>query len=152
MHEFLGQFIDLKRGDLLNGRGDKIGEHDGAALYTIGQRHGFSISAGKAAGPYYVSAVDTKRNTVEVSSDRRTLEHTKCEVTDLHWIAGDEKHFDAVPRYHGKSVHAHLEGEKNTTYVTFDHPLPLTPGQSLVFYDRDRCLGGAVIQRVGDQR
>src|SRR5262249_18389975 len=66
MPEFLGRFIKLEKGQLVDENNAPVGVHDGAALYTIGQRHGFHLAQNAAAGPYYVTSIDVAANTVHV--------------------------------------------------------------------------------------
>lgn len=144
MHEFLSRFIDLKKGALLNENGVHIGEHGGAALYTIGQRHGFHLSPGAKSGPYYVTDIDTAHNIVRVSNNRAISEHKNATLTDVHWIHGPLADVEAVARYHAKPIKAHIS-ENN---AAFSSGTVLTPGQSLVFYRDNECVGGAVIHSV----
>ena len=147
MHEFLSRFISLERGKLQDISGREIGEHDGAALYTTGQRHGFHLAADAPEGPYYVVSVDTNTNIVVVSKERAATERERVDVIDVHWIHAPVDECDVVPRYHAPSVRAHVDSAS----VTFMKPLQATPGQSLVFYERAECLGGAIIQPIQDQ-
>jgi tRNA-specific 2-thiouridylase len=144
IEEFLSRFMPLSRGALLDISGRTLGSHNGAALYTIGQRHGFHLSAEIPSGPYYVTKIDTEKNIVFVTRERSAIEHKIATLEDLHWINADAACVDAVPRYHAKPVPAQI---KNNT-ATFDMPLQLTPGQSLVFYKDEECLGGALIHSV----
>jgi tRNA-specific 2-thiouridylase len=144
MHEFLGRFITLKRGKLIDSAGKEIGEHDGAALYTIGQRHGFHLSSVSPEGPYYVTDIQTEKNLVRVSRKRAVTEHTKAKLADIHWIENAAVQVDAVARYHAKPVRAKIDNDT----ASFESAVQLTPGQSLVFYEDDHCLGGALIHSV----
>jgi len=144
MHEFLSRFITLKKGILLDDSGNKIGEHDGAALYTIGQRHGFRIASDAPEGPYYVTGTDTKRNIVHVSKNRTESQHQSATLEDLHWIGNAYQNVEAAARYHAKTVQAKLDDK----VASFGSSIQLTPGQSLVFYKGEECLGGAVIHSV----
>lgn len=144
MSEFLSRFITLKKGMLLNDARAVVGEHDGAALYTIGQRHGFHLFPEASAGPYYVTEINTEKNIVHVSKERRASEHSKATLTYMHWIRESQINVEAVPRYHAKSIGAQI----SDTEVTFSRSTLITPGQSLVFYDGEKCLGGAVIHSI----
>jgi tRNA-specific 2-thiouridylase len=148
MQEFLGRFISLTPGKLLGEGGTILGTHDGAALFTIGQRHGFRLASSAPAGPYYVVAVDAAANTVTVSKTKQDTMHRNAALTDVHWINESVSVVDAVARYHGAPVRAEISGSLDAYRVEFVEPLQLTRGQSLVFYKGDECLGGGIIQSV----
>ncbi len=142
--EFLARFITLKKGQLVDENGKVIGEHDGAALYTLGQRHGYRLLPDAPPGPYYVTTINSERNEVHVSKTKKNTEHAKATIDDLHWIGEPRSDVEVAARYHGKSV----RGRIDDSLVTLKEPTLLTPGQSLVFYDGEECLGGAVIHSV----
>ncbi|MDP3646200.1 MAG: tRNA 2-thiouridine(34) synthase MnmA [bacterium] len=149
MTEFLARFIPLKSGPVLDEVSPRriVGEHEGAALYTIGQRHGFKIF--KSGEPYYVTRIDVAANTIFVSHRREDGAVRSACVGRMHWI--DEKQkmpatAHAQCRYREESVPVTLAQESNTLRVTFQTPHIAAPGQSLVIYNRDRCLGGGAIQ------
>jgi len=146
MQEFLSRFIALKKGVLVNESSEHIGEHDGAMLYTIGQRHGFRLLPIAGDGPYYVIGIDTKKNIVRVSRNVAVSKHAGAMLSDIHWINEplDEDMLTAAPRYHAKEVPVKIVGNK----VYFAEPVQLTPGQSLVFYRGEECLGGGIIHTV----
>lgn len=150
MRDFLKRFIPVEQGDVLDESGRKIGVHDGAALYTIGQRHGFSVSGKASASPHYVVYIDASANTITASPDKMRAALTTIVVRNVHWIGevpATPARFLAQARYHEKEfpVTVAREGERAT--LTFDEPHVVSPGQSIVFYDGDRCVGGAVITK-----
>lgn len=146
MQEFLARFISLQKGTVVDERRLAVGEHYGAALYTIGQRHGFHLLPEASSGPYYVTGIDTITNTVHVSKKREISMHKKATLTDMHWIQEHVESASAVVRYHAVPVQTNIYD--NT--AVFDSPTQLTPGQSLVFYSGSVCLGGAIIHSVLD--
>ena len=148
MHEFLGRFLQIVRGALVNESGAQVGEHDGAALYTIGQRHGFRLARSAPSGPYFVTHIDTAKNTVTVAKERRQTECTHVKLSDVHWIRESAAEIEALPRYHGQPVKARITGGLDGYSAELESPAACTPGQSLVFYDGETCLGGAVIQSL----
>ncbi len=143
--EFLSRYIPLARGHVLNESGEVIGEHDGAALYTIGQRHGFRTRH-PTSTPLYIVAVDAKSNTVTVSHEIKRAEREHTELTDMHWIASvfDGQEVLAQARYREAPISARVEG----TRIHFSEPHLVTPGQSVVLYAGDTCLGGGIVAGI----
>ncbi len=143
MKEFLSRFITLEQGDVVDETGVSIGKHDGAALYTVGERHGF-LSSGPRA--HYVIGIDVVQNIVRVSSDRARAARNSIQVSDLHWInAAPDMPVSAQGqgRYRERPFHATLS---SAGVASFDEPHIVAPGQSLVLYDDEICLGGGVMQ------
>ena len=153
MRDFLGRFIPLSVGPVVDQSGAIIGEHDGAALFTIGQRHGFSIFPGTTSEPLYVTHIDAAANTVRVSARRKDASVLRVELNDVHWIGRMPSlpyTVAAQSRYHEKPVSATLSRDGERLTATFAEPHLASPGQSLVFYmqgraDADVCLGGGII-------
>lgn len=148
MSEFLGRYIDVKAGEVLDVSGKIIGMHEGALLYTRGQRHGFTIS-GEARRPHYVTKIDTLENTITVSEDRDDATSRRMALRDIHWIGTPEilpVSLAVQVRYRDDAVPATLSVEGDSTIVAFETPQIASPGQSLVFYRGDECLGGAVME------
>lgn len=145
MKDFLKRYIELEKGPVLDERGSVIGEHDGAALYTIGERHGFTV-AGSAV--HYVTGIDVERNVVRVSTEKADAERTSVSISDVHWIAAEavSRQLDAQARYREKPFKLVLENTNGDLRADFAEPHVAAPGQSLVFYDGDRCLGGGKIR------
>ena len=149
MKDFLSRYIALERGPVVDETGKHIGSHDGVALYTIGQRHGFDIE-GKfaAAGPHYVIDIDVSTNTLTVSLERATAARAEACITDVHWIGTRESttfKADVQTRYHESPVRAIVHPRADTVTIEFSEPHIASPGQSLVIYHGDTCLGGGVI-------
>lgn len=149
MKNFLSRYITLESGPVLDREGTTIGTHDGAALYTIGQRHGFT--AEHAVGdtvPHYVIAVDVSSNTIRVSPRREDATRKEVSVSAMHWIG----EVPALPqkahtqtRYREEPHGATITREGGGVKVIFDEPRIAATGQSLVVYHGDTCLGGGAI-------
>ena len=159
MGEFLRRFIPVSVGAVVC-EGKIIGEHEGASLYTIGQRHGFSAQQDSEAQPYYVVGIDVDKNQVHVSKQRKDAERSSAALSDVHWTYREPplpQTVRAQARYHEQSVGATITKEGDGYLATFEHPHIASPGQSLVFYqpaanaregfahEDDVCLGGGVI-------
>ncbi len=138
----------VMKGDIIDGKGNVLGKHDGYFNYTLGQRKGLRIST---KNPLYVIKLDPVKNHVIVGYEDETLSK-KLIARDLNWIAFDnlekEIRVQAKIRYGAKQKPAIVKPlEEDTVKVDFDNPQrAITPGQSIVFYDNDIVLGGGIIQ------
>ncbi len=137
-------------GDVLDESGAVIGTHEGAQLYTLGQRHGFALKAhGPSAPPHYVIAKDMTANTITVSASKfpAGASKTTLKLGSTNWIGEVESgKVSARYRYRQELIPAHLDRQSGA--VTLEEPHYAPPGQSLVVYKHDRCLGGGVIEEV----
>ncbi len=142
MKDFLARYLPLLPGDVVDMRGEKIGTHDGAVLYTIGQRHGF-----RADGVQYVVAIDTARNTITTSPNIADAMSASALIADMHWINPVSLPLNAAvqSRYREIPVPACMTKDNDVVRVAFSSPHLVSPGQSLVVYDGDTCLGGGTI-------
>lgn len=149
MADFLRRFIDLSPGPVVDKDGNVIGEHQGVALLTIGQRHGVTLFKNSPT-PQYVVALDAQKNTVVVSPHRDDAATPRVSLRDVSWTgdapaSGTNIHVQA--RYREVAVPATIQIERGTVYVTFDTLHVAPPGQSLVIYKGDTCLGGGIIEK-----
>ena len=145
MRDFLSEFIETKPGEIRELETDEIvGTHDGAIFYTLGQRHGLNLKDGL---PYYVVKKDMKTNTVFVSRNLKALSLWKKEIElkDVVLRGGDDGHnIEARIRHRAPLVKADYDAK--THKLTFaEEQKSLTPGQSVVFYRENVCLGGGII-------
>lgn len=148
MRDFLRRFITVEEGVVEDVHGNPIGVHDGAALYTIGQRHGFAITRASGAAVQFVTKIDTTRNVITVSGSRNDAAASDVSLRDAHWIHEESRRsFDAQvqTRYRETPVDARVTLEGGVAHVRFHTPHLVSPGQSLVVYDGDYCLGGGII-------
>jgi tRNA-specific 2-thiouridylase len=150
---FLNQYIAFQPGDFENSKGEVIGQHEGIAFYTIGQRKGLDIGGPGAA--WFVVGKDVKRNVVivEQGENHPSLFSDTLIATDLSWVA--EQPPTALPfqctakiRYRQPDqpciIQKIEEGKALVTFPTAQRAV--TPRQSIVFYDGSICLGGGIIQ------
>ena len=139
-------------GPVYNMNGEKLGEHKGLPLYTVGQRKGLGLAFGK---PMYVGRLDAKRNAVYLAEDKDLLK-TTFTVKNLNWvsIARLDKQIECQVkiRYLHRPGQARLSlTDDDTARVEFVKPeRAITPGQSAVFYDNEILLGGGIIDEVHD--
>ena len=136
MHDFLTEYIKPQKGDIIYD-GNVVGEHDGSAYFTIGQRHGLNITIG--GGPYYVVRKEQNKIYVEKSKTKSQ----KAMISELHWIGVSSKHVAVKVRYRTESVSAELRDD----FLLFGKPVTaITHGQSAVFYRGREVLGGGILQ------
>lgn len=149
MATFLSRFMNVSVGDVLDMNDHVIGKHDGAALYTIGQRHGFRLMTNSPeAGSHYVVAIDTHANTITVSENKEDAARHAVELTGVHWTAQKLEipvKVLAQSRYRETPFEVELAKIENKIICTFKEPKIVSPGQSLVLYKDDVCLGGGFI-------
>jgi len=147
--DFLARFIPLEKGNVLDSDGRVIGTHAGSAQYTVGQRHGFTLHVSEPAGkPHYVVGIDTKKNTITVSANLSTAEHTRVRIEDVSWVAeppAEEHVYGVEVRYHQKPVAGRIARDRDAYVIALEKPVIMSAGQSAVLYDGDRCIGGGVI-------
>ncbi|KAF1685568.1 tRNA 2-thiouridine(34) synthase MnmA [Pseudoxanthomonas broegbernensis] len=153
---FLGQYLPAQPGEIRDPHGVKVGEHPGVFYFTLGQREGLNIGGvrGRAAAPWYVVAKDVAGNVlyVDQACDSPWLLSRTVRTEAMHWVEGGPPAaaFDgaAQVRYRQREepcqVQANADGSLTVRFERAQRAA--TPGQSLVLYDGDACLGGAVIE------
>lgn len=156
--QFLQQYIPAQPGKIITTSQQVIGEHDGLMYYTIGQRQGLKIGGQKfTTNPWYVVDKDLKNNYLIVAPGNQAerLFAKKLIATKLHWIAGAPAttttfQSKAKIRYRQIEQPCFVQLQQNNScLVEFTTPQrAITPGQSIVFYEQDTCLGGGIIETV----
>jgi tRNA-specific 2-thiouridylase len=156
--DFLSHYVKSRPGNVMNEKGEVVGRHIGAIFYTIGERHGFTITKKTPTDkPYYIFAKDIKKNTVSVSEKTaegllpKSLKVLMLE--NVNWIGEAPalgRKISGRIRYRADLENCRLTKinlKKSSATVAFDKPvLSATSGQSLVLYDGETCLGGGVIR------
>jgi tRNA-specific 2-thiouridylase len=143
-----GESLSEEEGDLVTTTGELIGRHRGLHHYTVGQRKGLGIAAGR---PLYVVELDHVANRVVVGDDA-DLRSNVCEIRDVNWISFAA--LKAPVRAMAKIRHRHEPApasiepiDANSARVVFDEPQrAITPGQAAVCYSGDVVLGGGWIR------
>ena len=190
--DFLARYLPRTPGPILTPAGKQVGQHQGLAYYTIGQRQGLGIGGvregrndvrqvgvrddarqagirdedhpeGRQVGarvgqrdgehaPWFVAGKDLSRNAlIAVQGHQHPLLYRReVSVVDMHWIAGDAPalpaRLAAKTRYRMPDAACEVRASGEGVIAAFDAPQwAPTPGQYLVLYDGDRCLGGGVI-------
>jgi len=158
--DFLARWLPEDPGPIETPEGQVLGEHRGLAWYTIGQRSGLGIGGvrGASEAPWFVAAKDARRNALIVvqGAGHPLLYSSGLHGEQLHWIAGDPPvgptwlPFDCRCRLRHRQPLQRctlVEYDSTTCRVDFAQPQrAVTPGQSVVFYRDDACLGGAIIE------
>lgn len=147
-YDFLKKYLKLKPGKIVDAATDKIlGEHGGLPLYTLGQRSGIGLSG----GPWYVSALDRKKNRLLVTKNpiRSELLSSELLCADVNWLAAGPDlplNCQAQIRYRGRPAACSVELSGHKYKVKFKvRQRAIMPGQSVVFYKGKELLGGGII-------
>lgn len=154
--QFLSQYLPAQPGEMRTLDGEVKGHHDGLMYYTIGQRQGLGIGGdGKSNAPWFVIGKDLKTNTLYVGQDFHNpqlyathLTASKFSFTHNINGRGTEFHVTAKFRYRQQDtgVTVHYDPMDQTATIDFDEPVrAITPGQAVVLYDGEECLGSGTI-------
>lgn len=156
--KFLSEFLPAKSGNMITPDGKVVGQHAGLMYYTIGQRSGLGLGSTKeSTEPWFVVGKNLKKNELIVEQgDSPRLYSTSLDGSEVSFFTGmPEESFDlkctAKFRYRQPDVGItlHYNADNNTVKVDFDEPArAVTPGQEIVFYQGDECLGSATIDKA----
>ncbi len=158
--DFLERFLPARPGEIVSVDGRSLGEHAGLMYYTIGQRQGLGIGgiAERDDAPWYVVDKDLDANRLVVGQgvDHPGLFHRHCSLADLHWIGApvDRLPCDCSAKIRYRSADSAcritaIEGDR-ASVVFAESQRAITPGQALVFYRGEQCLGGGTIESAFD--
>lgn len=159
--QFLQQYLPAQPGNIETTEGDILGQHQGLMYYTLGQRQGLGIGGQKGASdaPWYVVDKDLQRNVLIVGQGHNhpRLFARGLIAYQLNWLSNPPQQLpfkcQAKIRYRQPQqpcqiIHYNNQGQLT---VAFDEPQrAITPGQSAVFYQHERCLGGGIIETAVD--
>jgi tRNA-uridine 2-sulfurtransferase len=155
--QFLSQYLPAQPGNMKDIRTGEIkGRHDGLMYYTLGQRQGLGIGGSGSGEPWFVADKDLDTNELLViqGDQHPSLYSTGLSASDMNWISPKppEATFNCTAKFRYRQPDQGVTvtiGGSGTCEVVFDKPQKaVTPGQSVVFYDGEVCLGGAVIDKV----
>ncbi|MGW8228039.1 MAG: tRNA 2-thiouridine(34) synthase MnmA [Gammaproteobacteria bacterium] len=155
---FLKRYLPAQPGEIHMPDGTYLGRHEGLMYYTLGQRQGLGIGGvkGHEGAVWYVAAKDLANNILIVvdGHDHPLLFSQSLTAIDLHWVAGETPSLPLVcsakTRYRQQDAGCTIEtAEDDTCVVHFQEPQwAVTPGQSVVFYQDEVCLGGGIINQI----
>jgi len=156
--EFLARYLQKNPGEIRTLGDEVIGTHDGLMFYTIGQRQGLGIGGRKASSgePWYVAGKEFEHNILRVVQgvNHPALFRPGLRASQLHWISGEPPSatLACTARIrHQQALQACTVtvGRQEDCSVRFELPQrAIAPGQSVVFYDNEECLGGGIIEEA----
>lgn len=156
---FLNEYMLAKPGVIESTEGKILGKHDGLMFYTLGQRQGLNIGGIKDSigEPWYVVDKDIKNNKLIVAAGQNhpLLFANGLTCGSIHWLV-DEKTIELPMTCHTKTRYRQEDkpcvispADGNKHHIIFSEPQrAVTPGQYVVFYNKNQCLGGAVIEEI----
>jgi tRNA-specific 2-thiouridylase len=154
--EFLNRYLPNNPGDIRTPEGKLVGRHQGLMFYTIGQRQGLGIGGSRegVGEPWYVAAKDVRGNRLIVvqGHDHPALLADRLTALDLNWVSGASPHcnwvYTAKTRYRQKDAACTLvaTGAERCVIEFAEPQWAVTPGQSVVLYESQVCLGGGIIE------
>ncbi|WP_209811718.1 tRNA 2-thiouridine(34) synthase MnmA [Ammoniphilus resinae] len=154
--QFLGTYLPAKPGDIRTLNDEVVGTHDGLMYYTLGQRRGMGVGTKGTGEPWYVADKDLERNILYVvqGGSHPALQSEGLMASGVNWISGEEvgSVFTCTAKFRyrqpDQTVTVFVRDEQWVD-VFFDEPqIAITPGQSVVFYQDNVCLGGGTIDHV----
>jgi tRNA-specific 2-thiouridylase len=155
--DFLEQYLPAQPGKIVDTEGSILGKHHGLMYHTIGQRQGLGIGGLSDRGdePWFVVDKDLASNQLIVAQGKQhpRLFKNALRCSSIHWISGQAPklplHCHAKVRYRQADQACQLIKTENGFRIDFETPQrAITPGQSVVFYQGNICLGGAIIEQA----
>ncbi|WP_178863943.1 tRNA 2-thiouridine(34) synthase MnmA [Thiomicrorhabdus cannonii] len=156
--DFLQRYLPAQPGDIIDDQGNVIGRHDGLMYHTIGQRKGLGIGGGhgnKDNAPWFAADKNLQTNQLIAvqGKDHPLLQHAVVVAGTLDWVAGHAPNMNAPLKAKIRYRQAEqpckiVDAVGRHLIVMFDEPqTAVAPGQSIVFYDDEECLGGGIIEQ-----
>jgi tRNA-specific 2-thiouridylase len=153
--EFLNRYLPMQPGDMVTPENKIVGQHQGLSFYTLGQRQGLGIGGGMgdSGEPWFVAGKDLEKNQLVVvqGHNHPALLSSQLDALDMHWIAGvapdTARDYAAKTRYRQNDAACRitaLSGDA-ASFIFTEPQWAVTPGQSVVVYDGEVCLGGGII-------
>jgi len=158
--DFINRYIDKNPGKIISEDGFILGQHDGLNFYTIGQRQGLKIGGTKKGNgqPWFVIDKDFANNQLIVGQghDHPKLLKNGLRASEMHWIEGKEPKknwvYSAKTRYRQPDAPCEIDQiqEDEATILFGQKQWAVTPGQSVVIYESNVCLGSGFITEAFD--
>ncbi|HEY0634574.1 MAG TPA: tRNA 2-thiouridine(34) synthase MnmA [Gammaproteobacteria bacterium] len=156
--EFLSRYLPAQPGEMRTPEGELVGRHDGLMYYTLGQRQGLGIGgrAGASEEPWFVVGKDMASNVLLVAQghDHPRLFSQALLASELHWVSGEPPPLPlrgmAKTRYRQPDQPCTITAidQGRATVLFAEAQRAVTPGQSVVFYEGEVCLGGGIIEQT----
>ena len=154
--DFISNYLKEKNGIIVDEKGNELGEHKGLQYYTLGQRQGIGIGGQKGSenSPWYVASKNIETNTLTVvqGNTHPLLFSTELITRNKYLInhnIDEEFNGTAKVRYRQKDQECNIKISEDKITVNFNNPQrAVTPGQSVVIYKDDECLGGGEIDLI----
>ncbi len=154
--QFLSNYLPAQPGEIRTHSGEYKGRHEGLMYYTLGQRKGLGIGGNGTGEPWFVAEKDLVNNILYVvqGEDHPLLFSYGLEATELHWVTEKmyEPSFSCTAKFRYRQPDQHVTiyiQEGNRAKILFDKPQKaVTPGQAVVFYRQEACLGGGIIDKT----
>ncbi|MDR1970270.1 MAG: tRNA 2-thiouridine(34) synthase MnmA [Candidatus Nomurabacteria bacterium] len=154
IRDFLSQFVETAPGDIIDeNTGKVVGRHDGAIFYTFGQRHGLSVGGGL---PYYIVGKDMAKNQIYVSTNLNVdgFWCNEITLTDVLWMTPPARpglaksEYKIRVRHRAPLINATIANLARTELIVklMEPERAVAPGQSIVIYDGEVCLGGGIVR------
>lgn len=152
--EFLSRYLPAQPGEMRTPEGEVVGQHSGLMYYTLGQRQGLGIGGRKNSSgePWFVAGKDMQNRILYVvQGEHEWLYSNRLTAEQLSWVSGEAPAFPcrarAKTRYRqpDQDCVIHQDADGNIQVEFDDAQRAVTPGQSVVFYQDDVCLGGGII-------
>lgn len=152
---FLQRYLPRQPGEMRTPEGHVVGEHEGLMYYTLGQRQGLKIGGSRESNgePWFVAGKDMASNTLIVvqGHEHPLLKSDGLTAGQLHWISGEQPQtnwvYAAKTRYRQPDAPCEIDAidAEQATIRFGQHQWAITPGQSVVVYESNVCLGGGII-------
>jgi tRNA-specific 2-thiouridylase len=147
-HSFIGKYLDIEAGYIVDSKGNILGKHRGLPFYTIGQRHRLDLNSEQRL---YVLKLNADNNQIIVGPEGELFTHCLT-AAKLNWIAGETPEGNGISakiRYKAAETPVELGIEDGNVEVRFERPQrAITPGQAVVFYRGEVVLGGGTIHNL----
>lgn len=157
--DFLKGFLGAEKGNIVDTNGNIVGEHSGLMYYTLGQRRGLGIGGNSTnSKPWFVCGKDMDKNELVVvqGEESKELFSNKLIASEINLFTEltDENNYSAKFRYRQKDVPCSVEIVNDKLIVKYENFSAVTPGQAVVIYQNDICIGSGIIDEIynGDFR